>query len=376
MRRFKLPLSLVGLAITPILVVSCGKSKDSDGLKNSALGLAGLNFESIKLSKTLNFRFPSGVENLGRTATALALAPESAGKKSLEACRTAQQVDEVFSLFSVISKTFCHLEAESARIQFGKKYNVILSEGPSGDEKFSVWVDNSGEGKLIVYQCFNNKLQQKITIHAATEAGAKGNMTLKFTDANDADSSDIGVNLDFDMSLAGEYSMKAQVAVDSGPTSTYREAIEISLGGGLSRFSSAAKGVNGGKDFAIRGLMKHTGDHGQAILRARMFDDEWGDINYSSRSSFDADGVLIDNQLAPSAVRVDPAELPSYLSSAMTVEAPSGWDCQGEETLTVNLLSSGTSAAHQACFVDSQDVQFEDCFGSEFASGDDEEIEE
>jgi hypothetical protein len=377
MRRFKIPLILACASIVPFWAVSCGKGKDNGETSKSAGGFGALNFQSLKLSKGLNIKFPDGVRSLGKTASAFSLAPDAAGKKSLEACRTAQQIDEVFSLFSLIGRTFCHLEAEWARLEFGKKYNVILTEGASADQQFAVWVDNSEAGKLVVYQCFNNKLEHKVTVHSATDAGVKGNMVMKFSESRDNENSDIGVNLDFDVTNEGTQNIKAQVSVDSGVSSSYREVIDISLkSSGVSQFSSASKGVNAGKEFALRGLLKHSGEQGQAILRAKMFDEEWGDVNYSSRSTFDASGVLVDNSTAASAVKVNASDLPAYLPSVMNVEKPTGWDCQATETVTIKLFTGPSSAAHQACLVDSQEVNFEDCFGSDYASGEEEDIEE
>jgi hypothetical protein len=377
MSRFKLPFVLVCSCFVPFWAASCGKAKDSGDSSKLAGGLGALNFQSLKISKGLNIKFPEGVKSLGKSPSAFSLAPDAVGKKSLEACRTAQQVHEVFSLFSLIGRTFCHLEAEWARLEFGKKYNVILTEGESADQQFSVWVDNSEAGKLVVYQCFSNKLEHKVTVHSATDAGVKGNMVMKFSESKDNENSDIGVNLDFDATNEGTQNIKAQVSVDSGESSSYREAIDILLRtSGVSQFSSASKGVNGGKEFALRGLLKHSGDQGQALLRAKMYDEEWGDVNYSSRSTFDSTGVLVDNSAAAIAVKVDAAELPAYVPSTMTVEKPTGWDCQADETVNIKLLTGPTSAAHQACLFDSQDVNFDDCFGSEYASGEEEEVDE
>lgn len=380
MKRYRLPLILSGVGFLVGVVVSCGRVNTADSGKKGSVSLSSLNLNTIKISKGLNVNFPQAVKNLGKISAGLNLSAEAVGKKSLEACRTAQQVNEVFSLFSLVGRTFCHLEAEWASIEFGKKYNVTLTETGGPDERFGLWVDNTQDGKLVVYQCFNNQLQQKITIHAATEAGSKGSMVMKFSDSEEGASvsTDVGIALDFDISMDGSHLLNAQVSVDSGATSSYKESIGLALNtNGVSTFSSASKGVNVGKEFALRGVMKHNGSQGQAILRAKIFDEEYGgDIFYSSKSTFDAAGLLVENSTANEAVKVNATNLPAYLPAATTIEKPTGWDCQTGENLTLRLVSGGSAAAHQACLASTDSASFTDCFGDGYENGEDEDIDE
>lgn len=379
MNRYRMPLVLTGVGLLTLAAASCGRSNTGGG-KNASVAFSSLNLNTMKISKGLNVKFPQAVKNLGKASSGLNLRAEAIGKKSLEACRTAQQVNEVFSLFSLVGRTFCHLEAEWASIEFGKKYNVTLTETGGPDERFGLWVNNSQDGKLVIYQCFNNQLQQKITIHAATVAGSKGSMLMKFseTEAGATAATDVGVALDFDISMDGSHLLNAQVSVDSGATSSYKESIGLALNtSGVSTFSSASKGVNGGKEFALRGVMKHNGSQGQAILRAKIFDEEYGgDIFYSSKSTFDAAGLLVENNTANETVKINATNLPAYLTATTTIEQPTGWDCQASENLTLRLVTGGSAAAHQACLASTDSASFTDCFGDGYENGEDEEIDE
>jgi hypothetical protein len=140
------------------LSASCGKSKKTVETANKPIPLSELTIEKMKLSKGLNLEIPSTLKNLGKTSSSLSLSSESAGKKSEEACRTTDRVTFLASMLSGIGEEFCHLEAESANIEFGKKYKITLEESDDPDNEYSLWVDNSSSEKLtVIYHALLNR---------------------------------------------------------------------------------------------------------------------------------------------------------------------------------------------------------------------------
>jgi hypothetical protein len=94
-----------------------------------------------------------------------------------------------------------------------------------------------------------------------------------------------------------------------------------------------------------------------------------GTYNFTSRSTFDKDGIAISKASATSDVTVDKTTLPAKLTSSFAPTAPAGWDCSdATETLTIDFTDASKKAAHDACELDRDDT-FKECWGSDFAYG-------
>jgi hypothetical protein len=356
------------------LSASCGKSKKTVETANKPIPLSELTIEKMKLSKGLNLKLPSTLKNLGKTSSNLSLSSESAGKKSEEACRTADRVNIFTSMLSGIGEEFCHLEAESANIEFGKKYKITLDESDDLDNEYSLWVDNSSSDKLTVYQCYDNKLALKISINSATEAGAKGALKFAFNDDDGNDTTTYKYDMNFDLSIAGQKELSSSFTVKNNSTD-YADAVAMTLlDNGVSRFSSAFKGIFEGVTVAMRGFMKHNGSQGQAAVKYAATTPQSGEVNFSTKSTFNSDGILVDNNAAANDVKVLASELPNFLASGFTIEEPTGWDCQTTESLTIRLKTGPSAAAHNACTVSEDNVSFDQCDGEDYAVGEAEEI--
>jgi hypothetical protein len=374
MRHFQ----LVSFALLTIaaLTVSCGKGKKTIEVSNKPVPLSELTIEKMQLSKGLNFKLPDGIKNLGKSALGLSLSEESVGKKSREACETAGRMSDLASMLAGIGEEFCHLEAESANIEFGKKYKLNLLEQDDDDESFSLWVDNSEQDKLTLYQCYDNKLALKISIDSATEAGAKGSLNLAFNDSEDGVPTDFRYNINFDLSDSTLQQLQSQFTVKNSSVD-YADSVSVTLAdGGVSKFSSALKGAILDGNVALRGLIKHNGTQGQAMMKYALSSEETGDIKISTKSTFNAEGALADNSTAADEVRVAPTELPSFLPEGFTVEAPTGWDCQTEETIDIKMKTGPSAAAHAACSVSDENLNFDECDGDGYAVDEAELIED
>ena len=369
MRTRHLYFSIFGLLSLTTLSASCGKSKKTLETANKPIPLSELTIEKMKLSKGLNLKLPSTLKNLGKTSSSLSLSSESAGKKSEEACRTADRVNFLTSMLSGIGEEFCHLEAESANIEFGKKYKITLEESDDPDNEYSLWVDNSSSEKLTVYQCYDNKLALKISINSATDAGAKGALKFAFNDDEGNDTTTYKYDMNFDLSIAGQKELSSSFTVKNNSTD-YADAVAMTLlDNGVSRFSSAFKGIFEGVTVAMRGFMKHNGSQGQAAVKYAATIPQSGDVNFSTKSTFNSDGILVDNNTAANDVKVLASELPSFLASGFTIEEPTGWDCQTTESLTIRLKTGPSAAAHNACTVSEDNVSFDQCDGEDYAVG-------
>jgi len=375
MRARHLQLASIGLFTIAALTVSCGKGKKTIEVSNKPVPLSELTMEKMQLSKGLNFKLPDGIKNLGKSSLGLSLSEESVGTKSREACQTAGRVSELASMLTGIGEEFCHLEAESTNIEFGKKYKInLLEEGD--DESFSLWVDNSEQDKLTLYQCYDNKLALKISIDSATEAGAKGSLKFAFNDSEDGIQTDVRYNMSFDLSDSTLQQLQSQFTVKNSSVD-YADSVSVTLADeGVSKFSSAFKGADPEGNYSLRGLIKHNGTQGQATMKYALSSAETGDINFSTKSTFNAEGVLADNSTAADEVRVAPTELPSFLPEGFTVEAPTGWDCQTEETIDIKMKTGPSAAAHAACSVSEENLSFDECNGDGYDVGEAERIED
>jgi len=367
----------IGLAFFASAITSCGKDKKTITANNKPVPLSELTVESMKISKSLGFKLPTALKKLGKSAAALNLSSEANGKKSTEACRTAGQVDELLSLLSAMSYTFCTLEAESAQIEFGKKYEIKITEGEDGDETIAIWIDNSQADKLTVYQCSENKLAQKIEISSATEAGVKGSMLLNFAGSDQDGTYSFASSINFDMSNEGTKDLKSDFKYEVGANTSYAQSVNIKLNDvGVSGFGSSMRGTYSGNEVSLRGYLKHNGNFGQAVLKGAVTEIGAQPLSFSSRSTFNTDGMLVDNSSAAPELKVEKSEIPALLPATYSVQTPTGWDCKATETITVPLKTGPRASAHKACEQSFEDVSFDDCFGDDYSIGDVEEFGE
>ena len=102
-------------------------------------------------------------------------------------------------------------------------------------------------------------------------------------------------------------------------------------------------------------MLIFNGTLGQVVFKASDF---------STVSTYGADGNTVADSLATADVTVDPANLPAELGDDFAPAAPTGWDCVTTETLK---LDPSTGAAHQAC--ETHSVTFSDCDGPGFGRG-------
>lgn len=376
--RTSVPVALsLGLGFVAFMAASCGKDKKTITANNKPVPLSELTVESMKISKSLGFKLPAGLKKLGKSATALNLSSEASGKKSTEACRTAGQVNELFFLLSAMSYTFCTLEAESAQIEFGKKYEIKLNEGEDGDETIAIWIDNSQAEKLTVYQCSENKLAQKIEISSATEAGVKGSMLLNFNGTDEDGTYSFASSINFDMSNEGSKELNSDFRYEEGANNSYSQAVSVKLNDmGVSNFGSSMRGTYSGNEVSLRGYLKHNGNLGQAFLKGSVTETGAQPVSFSSRSTFNADGFLVDNSSATTELKVEKSEIPALLPATYSVRVPTGWDCSATETITVPLKTGPRASAHKACEQSFEDISFDDCSGNDYSVGEFEEFGE
>jgi hypothetical protein len=118
--------------------------------------------------------------------------------------------------------------------------------------------------------------------------------------------------------------------------------------------------------FSDRGAVKFNGTLGQAVFKGSG---SGGTQTYSwsNRSTFDADGYTVDNSKATDDIKVEFSAIPAALASGYSIAAPTGWDCQTTETITVDLDTGSTASAHKAC-ERNHNTNFQ-CFGADFEHG-------
>jgi hypothetical protein len=264
---------------------------------------------------------------------------------------------------------FCHLEAESAKLKFGTKYQVNVKD-PRGNQTLKIWVDNSDASNLKVYQCKDSTLTQVITISGYAGAGkAKGSVLSLYNDSGHTG----GSSLDFDMTQDGVKTIKASMKHAEG-SNNFRNYADLSLvdsGVSVIKMSAVGSMTEGSttNTFGDQGVTMFNGTIGQAFLKGSgSYNGQ--SYNWNTRATFGADGITVANSSAPDAVKVAVSALPEKLADSFSPTAPTGWDCSGTtETVEVDMTTSaGTGAAHQACEQNRDRSEFQ-CWGSDFEAG-------
>jgi len=354
------------LAAGGIVAISCGKSSDS----STSSGVSASNIAELKLSSSLNITLPDTFAKAAGQSTSLRLASTMTGKKSSEACRTIQNVAQMFDTLGNISGMFCHLEAESARIKFGTKYKIVMQMGTQSEE-MPLWIDNSTAGQLTMYTCADGKIREKFMLNSSNSNGAKGSILFKVSDNGNSYAS----ALDFDFTTAGVKVLKGQNLFSDGTNSFAQDNALEFRDAGVSLMKTASKGqMDASNSFQDRGLVKHNGTMGQALFKGQGTQAGFGTYDFSRRSTFDQDAITVENSTAGSDITVAASDLPAFLADGFTISDATGWDCSTEETLNIDMATGGTAAAHAACERDHSN-QFGDCWGSDFEQGEQEQID-
>jgi hypothetical protein len=352
------------LAAAGIVAGSCGKSEDS-----KTEGVTATNVADLKLSSAFNIELPTAIAKAAGQSSYANRSARLVGKKSSEACRTVQNVAMMFETLGSIGGMMCHLEAESANISFGKKYKIVMQMGAESQE-MPLWIDNSVGGQLTMYTCEADKIREKILLTGSSSSGAKGTIHFKGSDGSNAYAN----LLNFDLTSAGLKILNGQNVFSDGSSSYSQDNALEFRDSGVSLMKSASKGtMAGGMSFQDRGAVKHNGTMGQALFKGEGNQPPYGTYSYSTRSTFDGEGVTVANGTASSDITVNASELPSFLADDFSISDATGWDCSTEETLTIDMATGATAAAHAACERD-HSGSFE-CWGSDFEQGENETIE-
>ena len=370
MRNSKFPMILSASILTGGLAMSCSTSSD-DSSTATASSVADLG-----LSGALNITIPDTMAAAsGGTAASLALAGGSAGmnlvgKKSSEACRTMENTNRVLENMQELGRMFCHLEVESAKMKFGTKYEIAMTGDPGlAGQGMAIWVDNSNAAEMKVYMCKNGTLQQNITISGYTGSGkAKGSMSSTHSDDNGSG----GINLDFDLTQDGYKIVKASMKhtnSNGSESGTFRNYSDISLAdSGVSTVKMSSVGTMGSNTFSDQASVLFNGTMGQALFSGAGTQ-SGNTYNWTSRSTFGADGITVPKASATADIVVDAAGLPEKLAESFAPNAPAGWDCSGTtETVSVDMTEATTKAAHDACNSD-HNRSFNACWGPDFEQG-------
>ncbi|NDE16369.1 hypothetical protein EBZ80_15695 [bacterium] len=327
------------------------------------------NIADLKLSSSLNITLPDTFAKAAGQSNSLRLASTMTGKKSSEACRTIQNVAQMFDTLGSISGMFCHLEAESAQFKFGTKYKVVLQMGAQSEE-MPLWIDNSTAGQLTMYTCSAGKIREKIILNSSNSNGAKGSILFKGSDNGNSYAS----ALDFDFTTEGVKILKGQNLFSDGTNSFAQDNALEFRDSGVSLMKTASKGqMDANNTFQDRGVVKHNGTTGQALFKGQGTQTGVGSYNFSMRSTFDKDGITVANSTAGSDITVAASELPAFLADGFSISDAAGWDCTTDETVTIDMVSGATAAAHAAC--EREHPEFSSCWGSDFEQGEQEQID-
>ena len=366
---------IVGLTSVAVMA-ACGKKKEKDDSETAS------SIADLSLSSALALDLPASIVTAagGSTTSALSLDGNLLGKKSSEACRTMENTNMVLERLQDIGGMFCHLEAESANMKFGTKYNVNVSgeQQRGGSQAMAIWVDNSDAANLKVYMCKGGTLAQTISISGfAGQGKAKGSVQSLHSGSENSGGSNTthsgGASIEFDFTQSGYRIVKSSMkdtATGGDFAGSFRNYAELSLAdSGVSVIKMSSEGTRGSDTMGDQGVMMFNGTIGQALFKGAGTN---GGVNYNytSRSTFGSNGVTVDGATAPEAVKVATSALPDKLPSTFVPSAPSGWDCSGAtETITIDMAATtGTGPAHAACNKRNRH-SFSQCFGSDFEHG-------
>ncbi len=372
MKMSKSVVAVTTALMTVGVATSCGKKK-KESTTTEASSVADL-----ALSSTLNLSIPDKLAAAsGGTAASLALMEELnlVGKKSSEACRTMETTNQVLSNLQEIGAMFCHFEVESANLKFGTKYAIKMSGAPARlaeADSMAIWVDNSDAANLKVYMCKGGVLNQQISISDFASAGkAKGSMNTMHSGTQGTSTFSGGVNITFDLTQEGLKLVTASMKhknTGGEHSGEFRNFADISLSEtGVSLVKMSSKGTRGTDTMADQGSVRFNGTMGQALFSGAG-SNGGHTYDYSSVSTFGADGITVAKTAATSDILVVAADLPSKLADDFTPTVPAGWDCTTTEDLKIDFADTTKKASHDACDVD-HNRTFSSCWGDGFEQG-------
>jgi hypothetical protein len=348
--------AFLAAGLVSFMFSACGKNKDTETKAIAASSVADL-----KLSSSLKLEIPDSLARAGGRSSALAMT-KMERKRSREACNAVNDMNMMLSNLSAAASMACHLEAESAQIQFGKKYKIALTEG--GEETdLRVWVDNSEADKLTMYACMGDQLQQKIVIDGSNSTGSSGSIGFGGSDEGGS----FAMALKFDFKDQAVKSLSGQFTYDMPSVMTFAQDNELVLrNSGVSVMKVARKGSGSGLEFSQSSAVKHNGTQGQALMSIDV-----SGQTFAYRESFDSDGYALEEPSSVAEeVKLLKADLPSTLAAGFSIPALSGWDCATEETITVNTDTGATGAAHAQCDAEDDSSSADpSCDGDDFAYG-------
>ncbi|MDD1418884.1 hypothetical protein MEO40_06985 [Dolichospermum sp. ST_sed1] len=348
-------------------IISCGKDKKEDEeaateeeAGGSPTGGTGSNktltevtsIGQLNLSSVLKIKVPDSISKASASSAGLV----ATGKKSREACEVSRNVKEGLQQLNSIGGMFCHLEIESAKMTFGKKYKIKIT----GQEKqdMAIWVDNSkaADGSIKVSMCNDGKLKEVFEVSGVKGDAAKGSLITRGSETyqGKAQSWENEVKFDMGYTVAGK-SFMSNSGIFTNGTDKYMRHLVLDLSdSGVSKVFVSNSGTHEGQQFYSAGAARSNKDFGQVLYKNKGTNGQ--DVfDWTHRAFYSAEGyVVAENANASFASGKDlfvlDAEVPQFLPSTFKVAAfaASEWDCKTEAEVAID-MSGATKAKHDAC---------------------------
>ncbi len=165
----------------------------------------------------------------------------------------------------------------------------------------------------------------------------------------------------------------------AGGTNEFLREVSLLLKeAGVSEVALASKGSWNNQQFSQRGAGKFNGSYGNALFEnSGSFESQGSSqtFSFANRAYFDDKGIVVENSATADytgpngALYISKSDVPSYLTSASSITAPSGWVAEGCPDFDTTVELDPESPAHQACEGD-QDHSHADCWSeTEFQQG-------
>ena len=325
---------------------SSDSGSDSDATPTTA---SATSFDQLNLN-ALSVDYPDSLEE---EVSSLALAG-----RSREACEIGSLLNMTSQSFQTSASLFCHLGVEKDNIAFGTKYKLVLQAGSelNGDEEaedFRIFIDDSqaAAGQIKVSTCNGDNLFQVVTITGVGETSSKG--TISFRDDSDFNF-DSNVQFDLGFTTPGTDTIYSEIGHTNGNDSYYQQLSVQLVEGGVSTINVSSSGTNAqGHTFNHAGAAKMNDTYGNAIFAFSLSGYSGMDATWVRRAYFDSEGSIVSSTASDAfstggELNLVNSDVPAALSS-VSADAYSGeWDCQYDETLTIN-MAGANGDAHNAC---------------------------
>jgi hypothetical protein len=317
------------------------------------------------------------------------------GLKSYEKCQLEKVNYETFGYLTGVAVTLCHIEAESAQIEFGKKYSMEApTEEGEASYSFGIFVDDSVAGQLTVNICENGNLDQKFTITSREIGKAKGYVqTNAKWDNNGINSLDMTAAFDNGATNPNVQKLVLKSRYENGIEDVHRISADISIDssvGGITRYSVSQSGNEGlgaysGSMVAVSnseyGQIFHHSPGGSVEEDGQVFTYEGG----SNIATFDSTGYQVPSNASvefgtDGELQISIDDLPPLLPDDFQPVAVDDeeWNCVGEEALALDIpdASEEPNNPHVQCDAMWQDLEaaetlLDDCDASGFGYGED-----